>query len=82
MSKNRSKNIDTEEAETEMEVVTEAAPEELVDFDTWYAAREAAIPAHHYREILKADFVGRKVPAQATMGEFDNALEKYGVKLA
>ena len=64
------------------EAAVEAAVEELVDFETWYAQREAAIPAHHHREILKADFVARKVPAMATMDQFDTALEKYGVKLA
>lgn len=69
-----------EEAAAE-EVAVEAAPE-LVDFETWFAMREARIPGHHHREILKADFNARKVPALATMAQFDAALEKYGVKLA
>lgn len=56
--------------------------EEFVDFETWYAAREGAIPGHHRKEILKADFKGRKVPNMATMAQFDDALREYGIKLA
>lgn len=93
MAKKMNKEVELQETAPNMEEATvkEAAPkvvaksaptEEHVDFETWYAAREAAIPAHHHREILKADFAGRKVPAQATMTQFDAALEKYGVKLA
>lgn len=53
-----------------------------VQFDGWYASRAAAIPAIHKKEILKADFIGRKVPMVATMAEFDEALKMYGVQLA
>jgi len=53
-----------------------------VEFDAWYAARAAVIPAIHKKEIIKADFKGRKVPMVATMSDFDEALRKYGVKLA
>jgi hypothetical protein len=66
------------------EELEQAAPEvveELVDFETWYSIREPKIPGHHHREIIKADFKGRKVPALATMAQFDEALKKYGVKL-
>jgi len=71
----------------------EAAPEEVVDvapeaeepkmqFDGWYALRSSVIPAIHKKEILKADFKGRKVSMVSTMAEFDEALKKYGVALA
>ncbi len=56
--------------------------EPKVDFDVWYALRKSKIPSNHHKEIIKADFKGRKVPAMATMAEFDEALKKYGVKLA
>lgn len=75
----------TEIDETALDVAEEAAPEaieeELVDFEAWYAARQKAIPTHHHKEILRADFKGRKVPEMATMAIFDDALKKYGVKL-
>lgn len=75
----------TEIDETALDVAEEAAPEaieeELVDFEAWYAARQKAIPAHHHKEIIRADFKGRKVPEMATMAIFDDALKKYGVKL-
>lgn len=53
-----------------------------VQFDAWWAARSAAIPAIHKKEIIKADMLGRKVPMVASMAEFDEALKKYGVELA
>lgn len=75
-----------EAPEKEAEVVAEEprkrAEAPKVQFDGWYAARAAAIPAVHKKEILKADFIGRKVPMVATMAEFDEALKMYGVQLA
>lgn len=53
-----------------------------VEFDGWWALRSGVIPAVHKKEIIKADFKGRKVPMVATIAEFDEALKKYGVKLA
>ena len=68
------------------EVVVEAKPAPVeqpkLDFDGWHAMRKHLIPALHKKEILKADFKARKVPALATIAEFDEALKKYGVKLA
>lgn len=69
----------TEEAAPQVEA---AVTEELVDFESWHALRKAAIPDQHHKEILKADFNGRKVPEMASMADFDEALKKYGVKLA
>lgn len=59
------------------------APKEepKVDFEVWYSIRSGKIPAQHHKEIIKADFKGRKIPALATMAEFDSALKKYGLKL-
>lgn len=59
--------------------VPEVIEEHKLDFDGWYAGRASRIPAHHHKEIIRADFRGRKVPVMATMAEFDAALKKYGV---
>lgn len=56
-------------------------PVQKIDFETWYVVRKGLIPAHHHREIIKADFQARKIPALCTLEEFDSALEKYGLKL-
>lgn len=80
--------------EMELETIEEvAAPAEeakveekvevpKIEFDGWWALRSPKIPAIHKKEIVKADFKGRKVPMVATIKEFDAALLKYGVKLA
>ena len=71
-----------DEATPEQEVQEAVVVEEpKVQFDGWYALRSTRIPAIHKKEILKADFKGRKVPMVATMAEFDEALKKYGVEL-
>lgn len=70
-----------DEAAPEQEVQEAVAEEPKVQFDGWYALRSSVIPAIHKKEILKADFKGRKVPMIATMAEFDEALKKYGVEL-
>jgi hypothetical protein len=53
----------------------------LVDFDGWYALRRHQIPAQHHKEIIKADFKGRKIPVMGTIAQFDEALAKYGIKV-
>lgn len=89
--KNRqAKDMELAVNEAESAEETDAAPEQeapavavepKVQFDGWYALRSSVIPAIHKKEILKADFKGRKVPMVATMAEFDEALKKYGVEL-
>ena len=81
------KKTDKIEKAPELEgVVVEAAAAEeaeaLMEFDEWYSLREKAIPRQHHKEILKADFKARKIPQMATQAQFDEALRKYGVKLA
>lgn len=68
--------VSLEEAQIEQEPV-----EQLVDFDGWYALRRHQIPAQHHKEIIKADFKGRKVPVMGTITQFDEALAKYGIKV-
>jgi hypothetical protein len=53
----------------------------LVEFDEWWAQRMNQIPSIHRKEIVKADFRGRKVVGLQTMEVFDAALEEYGIKL-
>lgn len=60
------------------EVVVE---EPQIEFDGWWALRGSVIPAIHKKEVIKADFKGRKVPMVGTLAMFDAALKKYGVKL-
>jgi hypothetical protein len=61
--------------------VSKAIKEEMISFEEWYSLRKTLIPAHHHQEILVADFKGQKVPMVNTMAKFDEALNKYGVKL-
>lgn len=61
---------------------TPKIPEETrVTFDSWYHLRKDKIASCHLKEIIAADFKARKVPNEATIAEFDKALELYGVKL-
>lgn len=59
----------------------ETAVDEKVHFEQWYAIRSEQIPPQHYKEIILADFKGRKVAIESTMAEFDDALRKYGIEL-
>lgn len=52
-----------------------------VSFDEWYMMRSASIPKNHRKEVLKADFKGRGLGNKAELSRYDEALEKYGVKL-
>lgn len=61
--------------------IDEPMAEQLMEFEEWYSLREGLIPAHHHREIIKADFKARKVPNMATLKEFDEALRRYGISL-
>lgn len=73
---------EVEEATPEVVEAPKRAEAPKVEFDGWWALRNHQIPALHKKEIIKADFKGRKVPMVATIAEFDEALKKYGVKLA
>lgn len=65
-------------------IVIEPALDEVskVDFDAWYAMRANAIPRHHHKEIIKADFKARGLGQCESLNNFDDALRKYGVKLS
>jgi len=53
----------------------------LVSFDIWWAMRSKSIPARHAREIIFADFKARGLSDKETIENYDNGLEKYGIKL-
>ena len=53
----------------------------IVAFENWWVLRQAKIPVHHRKEIIRADFNARGVSGHATMEEFDRALARYGVKI-
>ena len=83
MAKKTQKDMVQAPAE-ELEVLDQAeepAEEAKVEFEEWYALREAQIPAFHKKEIIMADFKGRKVSMKETVQVFDEALKQYGVKL-
>lgn len=61
----------------------EMAPEvPKMDFDTWFAVRQSLIPAHHRKEILRADFYARGLDDEDTQDAFDAALKMYGVNIS
>lgn len=70
-----------EEQVKQAEEKTERKVEQTVSFDVWYAGRQADIPGHHRKEVIRADFKARKVEGQKTRKEWDEALAAYGVKL-
>lgn len=73
--------IETVEETPQIEAEPAPAQAEKVQFDSWWAIRSSVIPAIHKKEIIKADFKGRKVEMDSTMAKFDEALKQYGVKL-
>lgn len=79
MSKKKNKWQDAEIQQEDNQLIGEELP--LLEFEEWFSQREELIPAHHHREIIKADFLARKVPKMATMDQFDEALRQYGVRL-
>ena len=71
-----------EEVASEEPAAVELPPEEKVDFDAWHVLRSKKIPRAHHKEIIKADFKGRGLGQRESLKDFDDALAKYGVKLA
>lgn len=85
MAKKSKKDLKAEikmmEAKKREETAPKAPAEKKVSFDSWYHQRKDKIAKHHLKEIIKADFEARGLGKEATMGEYDKALELYGVKL-
>lgn len=56
-------------------------PDVVISFDSWFHQRKEKIARCHHKEILMADFKARGLKEEATIKEFDKALELYGIKL-
>lgn len=69
------------EAEKRKDAAPKVAAEKKISFDSWYHQRHHKIAKCHKKEIIWADFSARGMKKEATMAEFDKALELYGVKL-
>lgn len=72
------KKMEAEKREASAPVI---AADKKVSFDSWYHQRHHKIAKCHKKEIIWADFSARGVKREATLEEFDKALELYGVKL-
>ncbi|CAB4125736.1 hypothetical protein UFOVP53_213 [uncultured Caudovirales phage] len=57
------------------------ASKALVSFDSWFHQRKDKIARCHHKEIIAADFKARGVKDEASVEDFDKALELYGIKL-
>lgn len=86
--KNRYQKLDNgdvdssiEQLDVEESDMVEAEAAVKVEFEGWWAIRSGVIPDVHKKEIIEADFKGRKVPMVSTMADFDEALKQYGIKL-
>lgn len=60
----------------------EQARPSKMSFDAWWAVTAKKIAEHHRKEIVFADFKARGLSANETMAAYNNALQRYGVKLS
>ena len=83
MAKKKSLKDEIKEMEKKkrQESTPEIPAEKKVSFDSWYHQRKGKIAKCHVKEIIFADMTSRGLKEEATMGEYDKALELYGVKL-
>ena len=55
-------------------------PKEVkVNFESWYHSKN--IPAHHYKEIVWADFKARGLTDYELKADYDKALKLYGLNV-
>jgi len=73
------KKMESEKRDKAMKKVEKK--EEKVSFDAWWMTRSARIPRNHMKEIIKADFRGRKLSNEEKTEDYDKALAAYGIKL-
>lgn len=81
MADNLNEQIKKMENKKRKEQAPVVIPDALVSFDSWFHQRKDKIARCHYKEILMADFKARGLKEEATIKEFDKALELYGIKL-
>ncbi len=59
------------------------APAQLkIAFDAWWAMNEKKIPPQHHKEIIWADFRSRGLTKMETKQSYNEAINKYGLKLS
>lgn len=82
MNKQDLKNMIKEmETNARKQSAPESVPKALVSFDSWFHQRKDKIARCHHKEIIAVDFKARGVKDEASMEDFDKALELYGIKL-
>ena len=79
--KNLKDQIKAMETKKREDSTPEVSVEKRVSFDSWFHQRKKQIAKCHMKEVIWADFTARGIKKEQTMGEFDKALELYGVKL-
>lgn len=62
-------------------IVPENKIDNKISFDQWWMQRAKFIPKQHKKEIIKADFIGRGLKKEETLQQYDEALEKYGIRI-
>jgi hypothetical protein len=81
MAKNLKEKIKEMEQKNREETTPKVKPLEVISFNSWYHQKKDKIAKCHHKEIIMADFKARGLGEEATVEEFDKALELYGVKL-
>lgn len=75
------KKMEAKKREEAMKASSKKKKSEKVSFDSWWMLRAAKIPRGHMKEVIRADFKGRKLSDKEMVEEFDKALAAYGLKL-
>jgi hypothetical protein len=76
------KKMEAEKREKAMSAQPKTAKEDkTVSFDSWWMKRCKQIPSMHRKEIIKADFKGRKLSEKELESDYDKALKAYGINL-
>ena len=81
MAKSLKEQIKEMEQKNREATAPKAIPEETISFDSWFHQRSDKLARCHKKEIIFADFKARGLGDNATIAEYDKALELYGVKL-
>ena len=55
--------------------------QEKISFDSWWVLVKDKIPKRHMKEIIFADFKGRKLSDMETKETYDAALKLYGINI-
>ena len=75
------KKMESQKRIAESQAIPEVELPVKISFDEWWIMRAGQIPRQHKKEIVKADFMGRKLSDKEEVNVFDAALVKYGIIL-